>query len=105
MSKKEAAIECLEFNKGLNKVYVAQDETVFVSKNAAVNYSVKNNINPEKVEEFDRSVLQNTEDGDLNDESPTYQELKEQARALGFEGKGNPKTEDLIEFIESKKEA
>ncbi len=103
MSKKDAAVEALKFNKGMNNVFISEDKKVFVSKNAAVNYSVTNKLKAEEVEEFDRSVLEDSKDED-SDESLTYEELIKSAVDLGYDGKSRPKKQVLIDFIESKKE-
>ncbi len=131
-SQKEIAVETLEFNESMEKVFISPDNKPFVSKNAATNYSVQNKLELENVKEFDRSVLEEetiaepdtksdtepdaepeaepiiepvTKSDTEPDAKPSYEELKKIAAELGFVKKGMPSKVELIEFIESKNQA
>jgi len=99
-SQEEIAVETLKFNKSMEKVFISPDKKSFVSKNAAINYSVQNKLKSEDVKEFDRSILE--KEGST---APSYEALKEMAAELGFEKKGMVSKVELIEFIESKNQA
>lgn len=95
-SQKEAAVEALEFNKGLNEVFVTEDSKPFLTENAAVNYSVKHKIDVEKVKGFDRSIVEPEEEEDF-----TLEELKEMASELQYEDVENATEEELRAFVKN----
>jgi len=91
----EVAIEALDFNERLEKVFVSTDSKVFIDKNSAVNHSVKNELKVEGIKDFDRSVLDSELKGDHSPE-----ELKEMAVELGLEITEDTTLEEIKAFVE-----
>lgn len=60
--QKEAGAKALKNNSHLQSVFVTEDNKPFVNKNAAINYSVSNKKDPEKVIEYSAPEVESSND-------------------------------------------